>query len=377
MAEKRAGHSRNCTSIVKKMGQTEGQTPDHCFMLYTIDAASSIIHRSYDNLSGNCCNGPSRLTLRRINSASSASSSRVMSRRELSVSEVFPDSSGTPLHVPEVEYRFGCLFTVGSRRISQGEPSSLLSSCVDWLSVEDCSATATRRGSETMGWVDFMSMFELVLSDSAARVMWRCRRWWPLEQGQTPDERILRSWWRSWTTSWHSNSTSKQGLCTVHYKKSDASPTWSGMANVNEGSHTLHTIHSFIHHCHNTILRLYYALNPTEEGHSYQQCWFDPCHEQKNDEFRGYSLLPSVLWRCWLGCRKGIRPVKKWLVGCWRGYLSGARCRLAYSPANATGHSLSLASVKSRLVLPFWYQLTGVVPDKGPLNGCVCVCVSA
>jgi len=36
-------------------------------------------------------------------------------------------------------------------------------------------------------------------------------------------------------------------------------------------------------------------------------------------------------------------------------------------------HSLSLASVKSRLVLPFWYQLTRVVPEKGPLNGCVCV----
>jgi len=35
-------------------------------------------------------------------------------------------------------------------------------------------------------------------------------------------------------------------------------------------------------------------------------------------------------------------------------------------------HALSLASVKSRLVLPFWYQLTRVVPDKGLLNGCVC-----
>ena len=35
-------------------------------------------------------------------------------------------------------------------------------------------------------------------------------------------------------------------------------------------------------------------------------------------------------------------------------------------------HSLSLAPVKSRLVLPFWYWLTWVVPDKGPLNGCVC-----
>jgi len=32
------------------------------------------------------------------------------------------------------------------------------------------------------------------------------------------------------------------------------------------------------------------------------------------------------------------------------------------------------ASVKSRLVLPLWYRLTRVVPDKGPLNGCVCDC---
>ena len=33
------------------------------------------------------------------------------------------------------------------------------------------------------------------------------------------------------------------------------------------------------------------------------------------------------------------------------------------------------ASVKSRLVLSFWYWLTWVVPEKGPLNVCVCACV--
>ena len=40
--------------------------------------------------------------------------------------------------------------------------------------------------------------------------------------------------------------------------------------------------------------------------------------------------------------------------------------------ADATA-TLSLASVKSRLVLPFWYRLTQVVLDKGQLNGCVCI----
>ena len=42
-------------------------------------------------------------------------------------------------------------------------------------------------------------------------------------------------------------------------------------------------------------------------------------------------------------------------------------------PSWCHGHSLSLASVESRAVLPFWYRLTQVVPEKGPLNGCVCV----
>ena len=46
-------------------------------------------------------------------------------------------------------------------------------------------------------------------------------------------------------------------------------------------------------------------------------------------------------------------------------------------PSWCHGHSLCVASVKSRLVLPFWYQLTRVVPAKGLLNGlCVCMCFS-
>ena len=43
-------------------------------------------------------------------------------------------------------------------------------------------------------------------------------------------------------------------------------------------------------------------------------------------------------------------------------------------PSGCQCHSLSLASAKSRLVLPFWYRLTRVVPEKGLLNVCVRVC---
>ena len=86
-----------------------------------------------------------------------------------------------------------------------------------------------------------------------------------------------------------------------------------------------------------------------------------------------YLKFPSMLWYCWLGSKKGIRPVKNRVVGCWHGYLSGARCRLACS-SWCHCHSLSLVSVKFRLVLPFWYWLTLVVPEKRSLNGCVCVC---
>jgi len=45
----------------------------------------------------------------------------------------------------------------------------------------------------------------------------------------------------------------------------------------------------------------------------------------------------------WLGGRKGIRPVKNRVVGCWHGCLSGVRCKLTYGSADATAtHCLLL-----------------------------------
>ena len=79
-----------------------------------------------------------------------------------------------------------------------------------------------------------------------------------------------------------------------------------------------------------------------------------------------FIVMPSVLWRCWFGSRKGIRSVKNRVVGCW------SEVQTCIWPSWCHCHSLSFASVKCTLVLPFWYRLTRVVPDKGPLNGCAC-----
>jgi len=65
------------------------------------------------------------------------------------------------------------------------------------------------------------------------------------------------------------------------------------------------------------------------------------------------------------------------VVGRWRGYLSGARCRLVYGPADATS-THSLASEKNQIGFTFL-----VLAHPGSLGqravkqvcGTVCVCV--
>jgi len=109
-----------------------------------------------------------------------------------------------------------------------------------------------------------------------------------------------------------------------------------------------------------------------------KQKWRSNCKKYNNKDNCYTTVLysfPPVLWRCWLGSRKGIWPVKtEWwgagMVICleWGTDLHIAQLYVGQWHC----HSLSLASVKSRLVIPFWYWFTQVVPEKGPLNGCVC-----
>ena len=77
-----------------------------------------------------------------------------------------------------------------------------------------------------------------------------------------------------------------------------------------------------------------------------------------------------------VGRQEGHPACKKLLSGGVLAWLSvWSEMQTCMWPSGFHCHSLSLAAVKSRLVLPFWYRLTRVVPEKGPLNGCVCVYV--
>jgi len=84
---------------------------------------------------------------------------------------------------------------------------------------------------------------------------------------------------------------------------------------------------------------------------------------RKCNHFPGSWNLPSVLWRCWFSGRKGSQPVKNWVVVCLERVADLHMAQLMPLPLTV--------SCFSKMVLPFWYRLTWVVPEKGPLNGCV------
>ena len=67
-----------------------------------------------------------------------------------------------------------------------------------------------------------------------------------------------------------------------------------------------------------------------------------------------------------------MRPVKNLSGGVLAWLSVWSKVQTCICPADATATPLSLASVKSRLVLPFWYLLTRVVPEKRAVKR-VCV----
>ena len=128
-------------------------------------------------------------------------------------------------------------------------------------------------------------------------------------------------------------------------------------------------------------------LQLSAPSHGIQSCLFFVCSVLLSSTQRTYVLLLICLFlynffispctfsalTLLVGRQEGhpaYKKLERWgtgMVSVW------SEVQTCIRPSGCHCHLLFLASVKSRLVLPFWYRFTWVVPDKGPLNGCVCV----
>ena len=87
--------------------------------------------------------------------------------------------------------------------------------------------------------------------------------------------------------------------------------------------------------------------------------------------WRGWDVTFTLL----VGWQKGYPACKKLIGGVLAWSPVWNEVQTCIWPSWCHCHSLSLPSVKSRLLLSFWYRLTWVVPEKGPLNLCSVVVV--
>ena len=105
----------------------------------------------------------------------------------------------------------------------------------------------------------------------------------------------------------------------------------------------LHGLHALLLYCAHNLF--------------FQQTKSAYCHHQHHHQcnynllcFNGHFPSESSLarssrfWRCWLGGRKGIWPVKNWVVGCWHGNVWGEVNNCIW-PNYCHCHSISLAPV--------------------------------
>ena len=85
-----------------------------------------------------------------------------------------------------------------------------------------------------------------------------------------------------------------------------------------------------------------------------------------------------MLWRCWLGGTKGIRPVKNWPVGCWRGICleRGADLHMAQlMPLLLSVSCFSKIQFGFTFAVPAHPRSPGQRAVKRRVCVCVCVCV--
>jgi len=130
------------------------------------------------------------------------------------------------------------------------------------------------------------------------------------------------------------------------------------------------------------LIYMYSSFTEELSFYYHWSCWLEPltgrmCRNVHSNQIPFCSctilcFLPLVLWSCRLGSRKAIWPLKNWelwgtgMVVCLERVADLHMAQLMPLPLTVSCFS------KIQISLPFWYRLTWVVPEKGPLNVCVC-----
>ena len=74
--------------------------------------------------------------------------------------------------------------------------------------------------------------------------------------------------------------------------------------------------------------------------------------------------FPSVLWHCWSGNRKGIRPMKSWVLVCWWWWFDWGFARLTSSFVATTLIVLGTSRIQNETLRYWLYQFSWKVAVK-------------
>ena len=94
-------------------------------------------------------------------------------------------------------------------------------------------------------------------------------------------------------------------------------------------------------------------------------------HTSALQQFFAFSALTLLVGR-----QEGHPASNNRVVRCWHGYLSGSRCRLDVAQLMPLPLTVSCFS-KIQIGFTFLVPAHLGSPGKEPLNGCVCVCITA
>ena len=140
---------------------------------------------------------------------------------------------------------------------------------------------------------------------------------------------------------------------------------------MNNSTPMWHLVFTGICHCTVVVKRVH---DPQVPQHLVQHL-----HNQSTLFSKPFSCALSSFSALTLlvGCQEEHQASENWVMRCWCGYLSEARCMLfAYGPADANASQNPIISHLIQIQTGFTFLVPDYPgrPGKRPLNGCLSVC---